>query len=184
MESVKTFQHGFSTTKETGKPGCNPGRAQRAGGRSSHVQSGTKVSTPVQHGRTSRSVAHGRRILLGIFQLLRRLPGGMVLVQTWRNLPKRVAPNVIRGCRRQQETVRESIQLRETKPTAIKVGRGPMCPPAWRGSMLFQSPMGTDETFIREFSTTKNSKPPIVFNFMRFPASHVSRYQSRTAAHC
>jgi len=36
----------------------------------------TKVSTPIRHRRTSRAVAHGRRILLGIFQLLKRYPDG------------------------------------------------------------------------------------------------------------
>ena len=34
-----------------------------------------------------------------------------------------------------------------------------MCPPAWWDSMLFHAPLGTDETFSREFSITKNTKP-------------------------
>ncbi len=43
--------------------------------------------------------------------------GPTVQVQTRRILPKRVAPDAIRGCRRQRETARANAQSRTTKPT-------------------------------------------------------------------
>ena len=40
-------------------PDAHPGRAQRAGGHSSLNQTRTRIPIFVQHGRTSRTVAHG-----------------------------------------------------------------------------------------------------------------------------
>ncbi|EDL61326.1 hypothetical protein PM8797T_12518 [Gimesia maris DSM 8797] len=41
-----------------------------------------------------------------------------------------VAPNAIRGCRRQQETVSESIRMIGEFPIQDSAGCGTMCPPA------------------------------------------------------
>ncbi|WP_417388070.1 hypothetical protein [Gimesia sp.] len=75
------------------------------------------------------------------------------------NKKQRVPPDEIRGCRRQQETVREITQLGFRSPTCLIVGARPMCPPAWRGTNQFHTTMGTDEPLEIDFSTTKNTKP-------------------------
>ena len=73
------------------------------------------------------------------------------------NGERRVAPDAIRGCRRQQETVRADRQFRVTKPTSF-VGARPKCPPAWRLSNQYHSTSETSDTCNRDISTTKNTK--------------------------
>ncbi len=74
--------------------------------------------------------------------------------ETARKKKEGVAPNAIRGCRRQQEIVSESIRMIGEFPLQDSVGCGPVCPPAWRGSIKFYTQNGTNKN-IR--SATKQS---------------------------
>ena len=87
--------------KKRVSPDAYPGRAQRARGRSCHVQSGTGFPTPIQHGRTSQPW-HTHVVFCWAYSNdLRgfRVPrtGPTVQVQTRRTLPKRVAPDSSNG---------------------------------------------------------------------------------------
>ena len=115
-------------------PNAHSGRAQRAGGHSCRVRSRSELPIPARHGRTSRTVAHGNvscvcsSLLLVSTIRVPRLTGPTVPDQP--ALSKWVAPDAIRGCRRQQETVSETVPQGNTSPTCPAVRTPPRWPPA------------------------------------------------------
>ncbi len=164
--SDKTSPSEFSPTKNTkpptrkmGKPECNSGRAQRAGGRNCHIPSRIGIPIPIRHGRTSQSVAHGNLYSnCNVSYRIRRacatvgLSDGAQLTSPHQQ--NRVAPDAIRGCRRQQETDRANALFRTTNPT--RSSQGPSHVSTRLASINPVSrPRGADKTSPSEFSHHK-----------------------------